>query len=518
MNLSAGVPMSVVRVARLLGIAMLFLICLSCGENYRPVATPVSPNPPNPAFTHFMVVLSTNGTTHPGAATTIDVSGDSMSSQSSTGLSPSYAAYLATGIYVANRDDDTVSVIDPNAPATVTTISLAPTVVAILAASQSGATTTYSYNLVSGSPLEIGTTIVIAGMTFPGDNGSFVISSLGVGTFSVANAAGASASGQSGSGTVHAAPDFLATTQNSAVFVANAGNNTVSAINLTTNIVTNTINVGTDPVAMAEIPSNTRLYVANAGSGGTGGSLTSINTLDYSVNPPIAGLTWTSPVWVVARSDSQRLFVLDKGAGTVVEINTSGVTDSVVASVPVGVGADYMIYDKTLSRLYVTNPITNTVYVLDASDAVTGTVSQLATIPVAGAASVAALPDGSRFYVAGAVVNGSKVNSSVTVVDAGSFTIEKTIPVTSVTQTCAAYMNTPYELSTAASADSTRVYVGNCDAGSTAIIATVANSSPDGGAPADSLVLSLPAPYSAQSPPNGGTPPPQNPVLVISGQ
>ena len=434
--------MTALRVARLMALIVLFLICLSCGENYRPVATPVSPNPPNPAFTHFMVVLSTNGTTHPGAATTIDVSGDTMSSQSSTGLSPAYAAYLNTGIYVANRDDDTVSVIDPNSPATVTTISL-PT----------------------GS-----------------------------------------------------APDFLATTQSSAVFVANAGNNTVSAINLTTNIVTNTINVGTDPVAMAEIPSNTRLYVANAGSGGTGGSLTSINTLDYSVNPPIAGVTWVSPAWVVARSDSQRLFVLDKGAGTVVEIDTSGVTDSVVASIPVGAGADYMIYDKTLSRLYVTNPIANTVYVLDASDAVTGSVSQLATIPVTGAASVAALPDGSRFYVASAVVNGSTVNASVVVVDAGSYTVEKTIPITNVTQTCAAYMNTPYELSTAASADSTRVYLGNCDAGSTAIIATVANGSPGGGAPQDSLVLSLPAPYSAQSPPNGGTPPPQNPVLVISGQ
>jgi YVTN family beta-propeller protein len=442
MNHSVGVPMTAVRVARLLGITILFLICLSCGENYRPVATPLSPNPPNPAFTHFMVVLSTNGTTHPGAATTLDVSGDTMSSQSSTGLTPTYAAYLTTGIYVANRDDDTVSVIDPNAPTTVTTITL-PT---------------------------------------------------------------------------GAAPDFLATTQNSAVFVANAGNNTVSAINLTTNIVTNTINVGTDPVAMAELPSNTRLYVANAGSGGTGGSLTSINTLDYSVNPPIAGLTWTSPVWVLARSDSQRLFVLDKGAGTVIEIDTSGVTDSVVASVPVGVGADYMIYDKTLSRLYVTNPVNNTVYVLDASDAVTGTVSQLATIPVTGAASVAALPDGSRFYVASAVVNGAAVTSSVVVVDAGSFTVEKTIPITSVPQTCASYMNTPNELSTAASLDSTRVYVGNCDAGSTAIIATVANSSPGGGASQDSLVLSLPAPYSAQSPPNGGTPPPQNPVLVISGQ
>ena len=28
----------------------LMLACLSCGETYRPVATPIAPNPPNPNF------------------------------------------------------------------------------------------------------------------------------------------------------------------------------------------------------------------------------------------------------------------------------------------------------------------------------------------------------------------------------------------------------------------------------------------------------------------------------------
>src|SRR5580704_10499110 len=111
MNTSVGVPMNAVRVARLLGLMVLFLICLSCGENYRPVATPQNPNPPNPGFNHVAVVLTSNGGNNPGAATTIDVSGDTAVSQSNTGLNPSYIAILPNQslVYVANRGDDTVS-------------------------------------------------------------------------------------------------------------------------------------------------------------------------------------------------------------------------------------------------------------------------------------------------------------------------------------------------------------------------------------------------------------------------
>jgi DNA-binding beta-propeller fold protein YncE len=107
------------------------------------------------------------------------------------------------------------------------------------------------------------------------------------------------------------------------------------------------------------------------------GSVSSINTIDDSVNAPIAGATWNNPVWVVARIDAQRVFVLDKGAGSVVEINTSGTVDTIQGGISVGVGADYMVYDKNLNRLYVTNPGGGTVSVLDASD-ITGSISLVA--------------------------------------------------------------------------------------------------------------------------------------------
>lgn len=65
--------------------------------------------------------------------------------------------------------------------------------VTISAASQSGSTTTYTYSLVSGSPVLVqGMRVTIAGFTggFVGNNGTFFVSGLGGGTFSVQNASG----------------------------------------------------------------------------------------------------------------------------------------------------------------------------------------------------------------------------------------------------------------------------------------------------------------------------------------
>jgi DNA-binding beta-propeller fold protein YncE len=119
---------------------------------------------------------------------------------------------------------------------------------------------------------------------------------------------------------------------------------------------------------------------------------------------------------------------------------------------------------------------------------------------------VAALPDGTRFYISSGTVSGGTVTSKVTVINAANFKVKTTISLTSVPAACA--VKTWAEFSIAAAADSSRVYVGNCDAGDTAIIQT-SN---------DTLLVQMPAPFSAQPPPlPGGTPPPQNPVFVLAG-
>jgi hypothetical protein len=85
-------------------------------------------------------------------------------------------------------------------------------VVTITAASQSGSNTTYSYTLISGQSLQVGQTMVISGMKDGGNNGTFTITGLGTGTFTVSNSAGVTASGQGGSGTVPITcnPDLVA--------------------------------------------------------------------------------------------------------------------------------------------------------------------------------------------------------------------------------------------------------------------------------------------------------------------
>jgi DNA-binding beta-propeller fold protein YncE len=431
----AGVSMTGVRAAIVLA---LMFICVGCGQTYRPVANPIAPNPPNPNFSHVVLVISSNratsgnGSSHAGASTSNDVSGDTAVSQSTVGLMPTHAALVQNGTraYVADSGDDTVAMFFPTSPTPVTTISL-PT----------------------GS-----------------------------------------------------APSFVATAENATVYVANSGNNTVSAISITSNVVLpplSGIAVGVHPVALAESPNQQYLYVANSGNGGAGGSVTSINPVDRSVNPAVANATWVSPVSVVARSDSNRVYVLDQGTGLVSPIDTAANSVPQCGTNPcgasVGAGANFMVYDRTRNRLYVSNPFTNKVIYLDASsDALSPVV-----ISVANPIAIAALPDGSRAYVSSASVSGGNVTSSVTVINAADGRTRSTIPLTTVPGVCA---SNPSQLPLAASADSSRVYVGNCDAGNVAIIQTLN----------DTVVLQMPAPLSASFKPDG-TALPQNPVFVLAG-
>jgi hypothetical protein len=84
--------------------------------------------------------------------------------------------------------------------------------VTVTATSQSGSNTTYSYTLISGQPLQVGQTMVISGMKDGANNGTFTITALGTGTFTVSNSAGVTASAQGGTGTVPITcnPDLVA--------------------------------------------------------------------------------------------------------------------------------------------------------------------------------------------------------------------------------------------------------------------------------------------------------------------
>jgi YVTN family beta-propeller protein len=362
-------------------------------------------------------------------------------------------------------------------------------------------------------------------------------------------------------------PVFVNTTQNTAVYVANFATNSVSSINTNSNVITNTVTVGTNPVSLAETPNAFKLYVANQGSN----TVSSLNPVDLSQNT-VTGFTGVAPVWAVARGDSQKVYILTQGDGQLVTIDVA--TDSVTSSLPVGGGANFIFYDPHLSRLYVTNPLTQTVYVFS-DTGLNDTPTQLAAISFttgslpcpAGCtpASVTALLDGSRFYVASyqtaascpdPLVAGSCIVPSLTIFDANSLAVKYPLaptltllswlppctptsstscptgwpfmtnqfavpPVASCT-TVAPYSpaTTRFRMFTAAAADSTRVYVSMCDAGAVAVVNTTDSNTNNTGdnLPPDTLVTDLLAAYSAGASQSDGFPPPQNPIFLFPGQ
>src|SRR5579862_2978852 len=125
MDISAGVRMKFGRMARLLGVLSLGLIGVSCGDQYRPVAVPIIPPPPDPQSVHFVLVFSVNGNNDPGASSRLDVSGDTNVGVAQLGLGPSHAALIsnAARVYAVNTREDSVSSYSPTPGSTATAVT-----------------------------------------------------------------------------------------------------------------------------------------------------------------------------------------------------------------------------------------------------------------------------------------------------------------------------------------------------------------------------------------------------------
>ena len=145
--------------------------------------------------------------------------------------------------------------------------------------------------------------------------------------------------------------------------------------------------VASNPVSIAALPNGTKVYTTNLGSN----TVTSFNTVDMSATN--VG-TFSSPVWAVPRSDSQKVYVLTAGDGNLVTIDT--VTDTVSSSLAVGAGANYIAYDSKNNRLFVTNPTTAMVYVFSttggAGDTPSGPSTEPTAVPVAAPPAVVSGP------------------------------------------------------------------------------------------------------------------------------
>jgi hypothetical protein len=329
----------------------------------------------------------------------------------------------------------------------------------------------------------------------------------------------------------NSAPNFVATTESTQAYVlmpnyldptSNVVVPSIQVVNTTANNLVATIPVGNNPDAMAETPNAQKLYVANQADN----TIDGFNTADRSSR--IVNGSFNGPLWLIARSDSQRLYVLN-GNGVVSTVDTTstlGPDNMIDASVNVP-GAAYMLYDGNKNRLYI--PGGDQLTILDVSQSVPAV---LAGGPIAiptvapssrGAsdpcsvtspqpltvAAVAALPDGSRAYV-GAYYEDASGNfcPQVTVIDAVSNTIKSKIAVPgspAFDAFCSPLQSQRaprFRIMMAAGGDSSRAYLASCDGGNVNFIDTSS----------DSYILNLPAPLGSRL-----NNPPQNPVFLITG-
>lgn len=467
-----------------------YVICTGCGETFRPIIIPNPPVFPNPLAAHSVLSINGNYSTAtinnslaivplPGTAMSIDVSGDSDVSIANLGIAPVLAAQQsANQVLVVNQ--------------AVTNLPLPPT----------GCTVTMGLQNYNVCPS-------LSQVTFSGT----VISS--VGTISLPPGS---------------APNFVAVAPSSTTAYVTLPNlSEIAVISTTTSNQVATIPVGSNPNALVVTPDNTKLYVANQGPPST---ISGFNTVDRSQRAGSPVTTNSPPIWMVARSDSEQVYVLQQN-GTLAWLNTTSTAGpdtltSTTISVP---GAIKMVYDPNLNRVYV--PGGSQVAIVDVSQSAPSTI---VTIPIAAiqpsartagdpcarttattlnTIDVAPLPNGNDAYVGSYYEDTSgNICPQVAVIDTVSNVLEAYIAIPGIPAydafcSPAQYAQAPrFRIMMAAGGDSTRAYLSSCDGGNVSIIDTSSQS----------YIVNMPAPVSSRAPAAGSTlNPPQNPVFLLAG-
>ena len=331
-----------------------YLICTGCGETFRPIIIPNPPTFPNPQAAHTVVAINDNGTIVPGSAMVIDVSGDTDVSQASVGLAPVHAVQqTASQVLVVNHS---------------VTGALADSITKLD---------------FSGTTINIATTISLP---------------------------------------ANSAPNFVAVAPTDTLAYVTLPNYvppSVGVVSTSTSAVVWTIPVGPKPDALAVTPDKSKLYVVNRGDG----TLSAFNTAGRSARP-ITGALTSAPIWLSARSDSQAVYVLELN-GTLAWLNTSSSagpdvlteTSNPLIQVPF---ATTMTYDPNLVRLYIAGG--QQMAIVDVSQSPPQFLAMVPIPPIAlgppnstvpaNATAVAALPDGTRAYVASYAAVTSQLNIS----------------------------------------------------------------------------------------------------------
>jgi YVTN family beta-propeller protein len=263
----------------------------------------------------------------------------------------------------------------------------------------------------------------------------------------------------------------------------------VGVVSTTTLTVNNAICVGVDPVAMAQLPNLSKLYVVNK----TSGTVTVINTADGSIATEIAVDSMPSAIDVSA--DGAFVYVANTGGNSVSAINAT--TDAVTRIMTgIGTSPNFLRFDSSRKRVYVTNegqagvPGSLSIIEADPDPAKIAEFHTAVEVSVGvSPRSVTALANNTKVYVA------NSGSDSVSVLDAATKTVTATIAVG----------DNP--LSIQSSGDSAKVLVANQGApGNSGSVSVIRTSD-------DAKILDIPLQLPA--PPGGGQPVPVNPRFLL---
>lgn len=364
----------------------IYVICAGCGQTFRPIIIPNPPIFPNPLASHSVLSINydqenTQNGGAPllipvtGSAMSIDVSGDTDVSVKNVGPAPVHAVQQSANQVLVVNQAVTLAGTGENLGTTNCSVPYpAPPL-----------PTQFNFAVCpSITELTFSGTIIAADST------------ISLPAFSGSNFVAVAPAATTAYVTMPTYPPDPTIPQ---AIVPSVGVVSILSASLVA-----TIPVGNNPYALAVTPDDTKLYVANQGDS----TISGFNTLDRSqrVGSPVS--TTSPPIWLVARSDNQRVYVLEQdGTLDSLDVTSTAGPDTLTPtsiSVP---GATTMTYDSNKNRLYIAGGAE--MVIVDVSQSLP---LPLATIlippfsllnvqqPVpAIATAVTVLPDGSRAYV-----------------------------------------------------------------------------------------------------------------------
>lgn len=396
------------------------VVAVGCGNQYRPVVSPINPTGPAALPTAQITVVSQPGFTPllagatgpcnataysvPAIYTLLDFSGDSVIAQANGGLGP----------MTFSMENGGANVYAPNCDGSLTT-------------AQSTATALQSKDILTSTllPGSVPTNTLLA-------NGNLYVTEIGL----------------------HG-PDCLTT-------------NCVAQMTGSPGALKQEIPVAPSVVNLVGFSTAERMFAISQGNS-NGGAMTwgqcdnpsavtvtgeadaiETNTNTISARLPLG----VCPVFGFMTQDAQRTFIMNRGSGTVTVINSQlNAIDAQHPTIKVGAGPVYADYYRTGQLLVTANYDGNSISIINAgldtfgNDSATfGTV--LATVPVGlHPVELAVLQDGSRVYVAnqGTIAPDGSVGTpgSVSVVDLRNYQVLKTIPLASNPHAIGAVYNYP---------------------------------------------------------------------------